>query len=279
MDNLKTCSQRGCKLPAINDCDTCWEHLQDKDGFRKKLEQDVATGRKYASAVFVGADLSHLNLAGMIAPGANFDGADLYKVIFVAANLQNCSLKRCHINYTSFDRVNLRGSCLDNCIGKTPSFIGADLTATKAWRLVFTDANLSSADLGKSDWQGATIAFSDLSKVNARELHAPWSNLMGSILSHADFEFAVLGGSILDGAQASHSSFVRAILIGVSARATSFRDSRFHYARLTAGLFNMADFTNADLTRAVLRTASFHDARLDGADMDRAILDRARFSS
>jgi len=277
MNNHKDCIKPDCRLPAIHNSDFCWEHLKDRDAYRLKLEQDVLNGVDFSDACFRGVDLRGLNLSGMKAPRTDFSGADLYKVSFAGATLNNSLFSRSRVNYTSFDLADMRNSCLNNCLGKTPNFIGANLRQCEAKYTVITDANLSEANMELSNWQGSTLSFCDLTRVKAAKIHAPWSNLMGTILKHGEFEFAVLGGCMMDGVQATEANFNRANLLGVSARAGSFNESSFYYARLTAGIFVGADFTNADLTRAVLRVTSFFDARMDDAKMEAAVLDRAKF--
>ena len=277
MTKPKTCGIAGCRLPAIHASLHCWEHITDIDQYRQQIEKDVLDGVDFTGAIFIGADLRGLNLSGIKAVGADFTGADLYKVSFAGGSLAGANFNRSRMNYTSFDIADLRGSCLNNSIGKMPSFIGANMEKCQARYSVITDANLSEAGMNLSDWQGATMSFCDLTHVKANRIHAPWTNLMGSILKHGEFEFAVLGGSMLDGVQASGADFKRSNLLGVSARAATFRDCNFYYARMTAGIFIGADFAGADLSRAVLRTASFYDAVMDGVKMENAVLDRAKF--
>ena len=277
MIDVKNCKAPDCRLSAVHGSKFCWEHHTEKDAYRLKLEHDVLEGADFSGSVFCGVDLKGLNLSGMKAPGADFTGADLYKVSFAGASLNGTSFNRSRINYTSFDLADLRNACLDNCLGKTPSFIGANMEQCQAKYTVITDSNLSEANMELSNWQGATLSFCDLTRLKAKKMHAPWTNMMGSILKHGEFELAVLGGSMMDGVQAPEANFNRSNLLGVSARAATFCGSKFYYARLTAGIFVGADFTNADLTRAVLRTTSFFDARMDGAKMESAVLDRARF--
>jgi len=279
MREIRFCNKADCRLPAIHDSDTCWEHLHDKDGYRNEIEQGVVNSREYHNAVFVGAGLAGLNLAGMIANNADFTGADLYNVIFAGADLRWSKFDRCRFNYTSLDRADFSFASMNYCIGKTLSAIGADFEGAEMRYCTFTDANFQDANLSNSNWQGSIITSCDLSRINGYNWHAPRVNLEDSILTKANLEFAVLGGSLMDGVKAAQTNFRRTNLIGVSARNADFQLCGFYYARLTSGCFDRADFSDSDLTRAVLRSVTFFAANLNDVIMDNAVLDRAKFSN
>jgi len=277
MNNYKSCIHPDCRLPAIINNNSCWEHLKDKEGFRERLVKAVAEGRDYTNAVFAGVDLSDLSLSGMIAHGSDFTGADLYKTILDGANLQRALMNRCRLNYTCLDKADLKNAQLNGCQGKATNLIGADLRDTIARYCMFTNVNMTDARISNADWSHTTLIVSDLSGIEGYKWHAPWINLSGSILTGSNCEFAVLGGSNMNEVRATQANFIRANLIGVNARGADFRKSKFYYARLTSGYFVKANFEGADLTRTVLRTALFYETNMEEAEMKNAVLDRGRF--
>lgn len=277
MRYLNTCSYPSCRHPALYHSEHCWEHLKDKEGFRKSLVAEVYEGKDFETAVFSGADLSRLNLAGMLAKGADFTGVDLYKVLFAGADLRESKLIRCRMNYTCFDRSDLRGATLNCSVGKTVNAIDVDFSHGEAKQCKFIDANFQNSKFSESNWCGTTLSSCDLSRIEAKDWYAEHLNLSGSNLSKADCQFAVFGGSMLDNVTAIETNFDRTNLIGVSARYADFRKSSFYYARLTSGCFDRANFRECNLTRAVLRTATFYVANMEGAEMSSAVIDRAKF--
>jgi uncharacterized protein YjbI with pentapeptide repeats len=275
---LKQCNQAGCRLPSIHNSELCWEHIENKEQYRRDLVENIAEGIEFTDASFIGTDLSGLNLSGMIASRANFTGSDLCNCNLTKANMQYSKLNRCLLNLTVFDYADLSGAELNNCDGSINAN-NANFKDSKARNINIIDGVLSNAVLTKADWRGARLINCSMENVMAQQWLAPWSDFTESDFNHSDFEFAVLGGSVMDGVVAKHVSFKRANLIGVSAQNADFNNSDFYYARLTSGIFENADFVNAKMTRAVLRTASFIGANMSGSKINRSVLDRARFRS
>ncbi|NQU06509.1 MAG: pentapeptide repeat-containing protein [Calditrichaeota bacterium] len=277
-NNLIQCSHAGCRLPAVEGSETCWEHLDNKEQFRRDLVENVADGHEYTEGVFIGVDLSGLDLTGMIASGANFTGSDLSSCKFTQAYLQKATLNRCLINLTAFDQADLSYAQLNNCDGSIKAN-NTNFKGSSARNTSIIEGDLSYAILTGADWRGARLINCLLNNINAQHWFAPWSDFTESELNLADFEFAVFGGSIMEHITAEHSNFKRANLIGVSAQNAIFNRADFYYARLTSGIFDNAEFVDANMTRAVLRAASFIDAGMAGSKIRHAVLDRARFMS
>lgn len=276
MDNIIYCSHHGCRLPLINNSNSCWEHLDNKEEFRNDLEMSIKDGVEYSDAIFSDADLSGLDLSGIIAPRADFSGADLSGCRMNRANLQFSKLNRCRLESTELNRADLKFAQLNNCIG-TISAVQTDFSESSGRFCCLIESDLTEARFCNSDWKGAKLMECKLVSINGKRWHAPWADFSETDLSHAECEFAVLGGCLMDGVIAEFADFKCANLLGVSGRNAIFRNACFYYARLTAGCFDESDFNDADLTRAVLRTANFINVQMAGSKIIGAVLDRARF--
>ena len=156
---------------------------------------------------------------------------------------------------------------------KAVNFKGVDLSYTNLRGADFQDAilsdvNLSGSDLRNTNFWGANLEKSNLSKTKLKRADLRWA-----IINDANLEGAVLNGAIMNNTQ-----FIKANLSKIT----------FHYADLSGAMLNGAtlrgcnfsesilkktNFSNADLTNVLLRNADFSqviltDAKLTNSEVD-----------
>jgi uncharacterized protein YjbI with pentapeptide repeats len=160
------------------------------------LEQGVETWNKWRQEnKSVEIDLSSAKLMGCWLAEVNFEHIDLFRAQLADANLYHAKLNSSHL-YTA----HLSGAFLSK----------ADLSR----------AELQDANLSRSDLQEANLSFANLNKANLNDANLTLANLQGASLvgaqldgtiltsanlTNADFQNAVLGGTIFAKCDLSHT--------------------------------------------------------------------------
>lgn len=107
-------------------------------------------------------------------------------------------------------------------------------------------------DRSLTDYSGAVFSNKDL----------PRTNFAGSIISAAQFNDALLDGSVLE---------------GVSGVEANFRGARLAKANLSAASLAKSDFAGAELREAIARSGDFRSASFVGADLSFAAFSGSKF--
>ncbi len=167
---------------------------------------------------------------------------------------------------------------------------GANLT-----RCVFKRANLRASRHYHSDFGGANLTEADMRDTFCYEAKFGSryrENTVPALLLRTDFRGAYLGGSDLDGVNASGGLFSGADLDACRAWGTSFDGADFAEAKLTMlnlygynitldgapSSFLFANLENADLSGAFLVRCIFVGANLTGANLHNVNLNGANLS-
>ena len=141
------CKYKGCNEPPLGLSEFCWDHLQDKDGYSRKLTEALNDKK----------DLSGCNLKKAVLRKVHLEKVNLSKV-----NLSQADISGSHLFDVNLDSADLIGTNLSDCYLTHCNFKGADLTkATLAharlWNADLSGANLTECDLSYADLWDAKL--------------------------------------------------------------------------------------------------------------------------
>ncbi|MFB0519249.1 MAG: ion channel [Acidobacteriota bacterium] len=71
------CKHPDCEKWALSLSDYCWEHIEDKEGYREKIEEWVWEEKSMERFILIGVDLSGAGLGRAKLSGAKLEGANL----------------------------------------------------------------------------------------------------------------------------------------------------------------------------------------------------------
>ncbi len=276
MNNFnRQCSQHDCYRNALTNSSNCWNHLKNKHAYRSDIVRLIQFQPLLQNSEFAEADLSDLNLQGLIAPYSNFRGSYLSNSILSYANLNGANFSRCTLNRTDISHSNLQftnfnGSKAEYLMGQRSNFRNAS-----AINCMFPHINLEHAILDSSIWNGASLGHAILNDISADNLVAAWIDLSYSEMSESSFQMAVLGGANMENVVSRNSNYSRANLIGINGILANFERSNFFYARLASSCLDHANLSFSNLNRTILRSASLVKTIMEEANCDGAIFDRS----
>ena len=136
-----TCKNESCKNQAVFGSDFCWDHTEDKEACRKKLEAFAREGTSLKGANLSKADLRGLELGGIDLSEAILTRADLSDSSLFDANLKNAELLGTNLSGCDLTSANLEGSDLTRSI----------LSGARLWHANLENSNLIEANLSRSD--------------------------------------------------------------------------------------------------------------------------------
>ncbi len=268
------CIEPECRMTALVNSDRCWQHIDDKERWKKVLIDQVRNGIDFSGAVFVEAGLEELDLSGIRAVSADFTGANFTGGILKSAILNEACLNRCKVDNLDITFASLQRATLNGCHGTGVQACHTDISASSALRSRFMNSNFQAAVFQDANWSGSCLVEGNFSNINGRDWFTPFAILKGSNFTEADCEFCVMGGSDLSGINAERAIFARSNLIGINGEAANFREACLHYTRLTSARLVSVDFSGADLSRTVFRTAILTGSCFDRSDRTGAVFQR-----
>lgn len=227
------------------------ERANERIRLRLKLVPGAALrGADLSFAHAEKAFLINADLREIVAPGANFAGADLRRSDLTGATL-------CYANLAG---GRLQGAQLSGVRLQAAHLSGAKLQETD-----LGDARLDEADLGDARLQGAYITRASLrgaQLVNAdlENAYLGKANLHGAYLFNARLRGAQLPSAVLDDADLTEATLVRADLTRASLKGADLSRANLEKAKL-----RLARLTEVDLTGAQLTGADITGADFDGA--------------
>ncbi|OGW83652.1 MAG: hypothetical protein A2987_04730 [Omnitrophica bacterium RIFCSPLOWO2_01_FULL_45_10] len=135
------CKSGGCEDLALYSLDVCWEHLSDRDAYKKKLIDLLNNGSDLTGCNLKKVDLKNAHLEKARLPKsnlsqANLSGAHLFDAKLVNADLVGADLSRCELAHCDLRDADLTKSNLQN---------------SRLWNARLEGANLNEADLTGSD--------------------------------------------------------------------------------------------------------------------------------
>ncbi len=154
-------------------------------------------------------------------------------------------------------------------------FSWAYMASADLSRVIFTDSNLSDADLSGCNLYGAQFPGTDTNLSRAKFVDAIMSyavmnqvTMPGANLTNSTMLSTKLSDANLQGSNFTGANMTKALLLNARVQNSNLAD-----ANLSEALIRNARLDNADLTRADLRKASVEDIHLPGATLAAAKLD------
>lgn len=141
------CSFEKCKKLPLSDTVYCWEHLPDKDSYRKSLKERINTTLSLKNANLAKVDLSSFSLARVDLSYANLSRANLSLANLFDANLSNAELIG-----TDLSGADLTAANLNKC-----DLTRSNLRAARLWHADLRNAILIEADLARADLWNAKL--------------------------------------------------------------------------------------------------------------------------
>lgn len=233
-------------------------------------------GADLGGARLVGADLTGTKVTGARFEGADLEGADLSK-----AEGRGADFRRARGAHASFAAARLPGA----------SFAAAWLPSVDFTRAVLDKATFEDAEMPEARLYDVTCEGGRLDRVKMPGARADGAFLVQCLLRSADIGASEWEGATLDGssfagsdmagAGLSRTSSVGSVFSGCDLREARFRRAKLATAKLVKADLMKATFERADLTKADLRGANLHGAEvwkatLEGADLDLAILTQSK---
>jgi uncharacterized protein YjbI with pentapeptide repeats len=222
------CQQEECPREALFKSRFCWEHIQDRDKYKKLILQPGKDGKiklkgaKLREAELEGADLEGADLmeadlwrANLV--GANLEHASLVGADLSAANLREAKLVRADLTEANlvgadFREADLRGANLHKADLLASNLTGANLKgavllAAYLMRASLREANLEGADLMLCNPIGANFSEANLGKVDLRNANLNGADLSGATLTGAKVWGMSLAGCKIENIKAEYLNF------------------------------------------------------------------------
>lgn len=168
------CKNTDCKNKALTFSDCCWQHLENKESYRKLILEKLNSKDSFAEGNFTMVDFSRLEFKDVVFRNSNLTGADfshsiLWHSDFEGANLAAVNLAAADISTANFKNTNLFKS---------------NLSSARCWSTDFSYANLTEAELFKADllnaklfnsrlWQANISGVKSLTKDNFKDKNNP----------------------------------------------------------------------------------------------------------
>jgi uncharacterized protein YjbI with pentapeptide repeats len=237
-----------------------------------RMRADILAGHRegvsLAGRDFTGVDLGGLDLAGIDLngafleranlSGANLEGADLSNCILVRADLSGARLASAKMRAAGLGAANLSGADLRT----------ADLAKAVLVKATLKNADLSHANLAEADLSEAVLTQATLTEARMSKCRCMESDMTRAVLIGADLSECFFLNTSLRGCDFSMANLSSAILVGVTADGSCFRQAELHNIRiLNASSFQGADFSNAKLTQANLRGSNLSKSNFERADI------------
>jgi len=176
------------------------------------LSKAILTKAKLVGARLARANLSGADFSNAYMPNADMRGANLQRTVFCKANLYQAILLGADLRYANMLATNLtgarlegadlRGSILSNANLQTAELLRADMSGAVASHAHMFSTMLGWAKLVETDMEGALLRdtdfqHADLSRANMKGSDLQGSRFVESRIQGADFQGAVLGGTLL----------------------------------------------------------------------------------
>jgi uncharacterized protein YjbI with pentapeptide repeats len=241
---------------------------------RHEVIERHRAGQSFAGCDFTGADLSKLDLTkadfkDALLERANLRGSELGGADFTGAVLARADLSFANLFAAKLTGANLGGAkLLEVELGG-----GVDLTGAVLTKADLTGARLHDARLSKVDLSEATLAGTDFSRAEAREINFIKTDLSGVKLGGADLGKCNFIQAKVEGVDFTGAKLVSALFLAAKGDGAVFRDADLTNLRVVKeSSFERADFKGAKLDGANLRGtrlagADFTGAKLGGADL------------
>lgn len=245
-----------------------------------RMRRMDAAGACLRNADLTGAYLGHsvlrdCNLSHVVAVGARFNAANLFRAI-----LSNGLFRRCVLVRANLLSATLTNADFSECDFSEATLIDADLRLTVLTRAIFSGASMSGCNLEDTEIVGGVFSAARLKNAHLTGSSMPGAcfrdaSLRGAYMAHIDWPGADLRGAILNGATfhmgSSRSGLVDSFLASEGTR-TGFYTSDYddHLYRRPEDI-RSANLCGCDLRGADVTDVDFYRVDLRGARFDESI--------
>ncbi|WP_280249593.1 pentapeptide repeat-containing protein [Nocardia abscessus] len=193
-------------------------------------------------------------------------------------NLQRACLAQAALYNTDLTGVDFAGVNLTGAVLNVSRFHGANLEGallqfSHSVATIFSDANLSSANMASANLCTANLTGADLDDANLVDARLSEANLTDATLSNANLEGATLWNANLTGAYLRSANLIGAELFSANLTRVDLIGAQLHSANLNNAQLDNAILAGADLTGADLTGADLTGANLDGTNLNDVVYD------
>ncbi len=162
----------------------------------------VFSGARFVGCHFFGARFSHAELGEAVFEDCQFAtrDADAAGCSFVFSNLRDARFRNCDLSLCQFDRSDLFGIEMDQCVLRGARFIKVDFSHAYSRKLVTTRATFRNCNFELADLSEARLPGCDLTSCRFREADLTGADLTDAMLRDADLFQAILTSAKLAGA-------------------------------------------------------------------------------
>jgi uncharacterized protein YjbI with pentapeptide repeats len=207
------------------------------------LYRAVLTGAQFDKAIFEAADLTETELRGASLKGCKALELTLSKVSLAQADLSEATFEKCNffevkLHGTNFSHSRMDQSAFVDVSGEKTIFRGASLVNL---RVVKAEAG---SHLHQADFRGANLTMANLRGADLGE-----SDFTGATMHRADLSDADLTNAKLNGIRASEARFERSNLTRAQLRGADLMNAVLARANVAGADFEQANLYHADGAR------------------------------
>ena len=259
---------------------------QRQQVFRVDLSENDLSGWDFSNQRLIGssfadADLTNANFSGARISESSFANSTGFTVAQLTTTQSYADGKLQGMDFTglNFDAVDFTRMSLPFTVFNSASLIGVRFDEANLLNVDFSDANLEGSTLTGARINGTVFTNTNLTNADLRDgiysnINLAGANITGAQFSGSEFRSATLGAS-LQGIDLSNTRFIQSTLEGSDLRAANLQDAYFEDSSLAnvdlrgANLEGMSwirpiSFANAQITPEQIRsTANYQGAETD----------------
>ncbi|UYV13426.1 MAG: DUF2169 domain-containing protein [Phycisphaera sp.] len=262
--DLSSQSLPGVKLPAA---DLSGARLQEADLSGAKMPEAKLPAAQASQAKFTGADLSGADLTGADLSGADLSGANLSGTCLDYADLSRANLADANLSGASAVSAICPEANLDNANMSKANLTSADLADTSCQNTNFRGATMIDACIERANATRSCFCEVLGDRLRANGAVYTQADISLAQLSESQWEGADLSNAKLDGTKFVRGNFAKIKGQDSTWIAADLRGLRFYKAKLVAADLSRSNLMEASLERAIATNAKLDGASLYGADL------------
>jgi len=170
MFSLRTCSVAGCRRSAVDQSETCFDHLEDPSTWWAQMRGVLVPHKELSALNLSRVRVQNEDLSGRVFEGCNFIGSQ-----WTDAILDGCSFRHCF-----FDFCSVSGSRMEDCDWTGSDLLHVNFNALEAFRTAFSE----------SDLYFTRFVGSRLDHVAFIDCNLKKTQFSGSVLEEVNFRFS-----------------------------------------------------------------------------------------
>jgi len=185
MFSHRNCAVADCRRHAVEQADTCWDHLPDRQawwtGFRSWM-----SGKKELT----GLNLSRVQLLGLDLRGRTFEGCNFTGALGEDLVLDGCRFRHSFFDFSVLSRCSLRGVSMVFCSASGCRFEDADWTGSDLLHVNFNALEALRTKFSESDLYFTRFIGSKLEKVDFIDCNLKKTQFTGAALLDVNFRYS-----------------------------------------------------------------------------------------